>query len=131
MPVMKRLLGLCLGASTIALSLAACDAADSGMYGDPRYSDPCLQYASCGTCTPVPGCGWCFTATSGACVSHPDECAGATSFGWTWEQSGCHVPADAGTRDGVDGGSIRDAAVADAPADVSPSDAAVAPLDAR
>jgi hypothetical protein len=129
---MKRLLGWFLGASTIALSLAACDA-ESDVYGDPRYEDPCLQYASCGACTPVPGCGWCFTATSGACVSHPDECAGATSFGWTWEKSGCHVPAEAGTGEVPDGGAVTDAAVTvtDAPVDTSVVDAAVVKPDAR
>jgi hypothetical protein len=95
---MRRLLGLFLAASTIAIGLAACDD-DSGLYGYPsRYGgDYCRVYTSCDTCTPVAGCGWCFIGNKGACVAHPDECAGVSAFSWTWDPTGCHVGADAST----------------------------------
>jgi hypothetical protein len=99
-------------ACAVAVPLAACgdDSADSsyaygggggsgGTYGD------CSQYTSCGTCTPVDGCGWCFNATSGVCTTDPDNCLGAdvSEFTWTWEPTGCPgvdasvVPIEAGT----------------------------------
>ena len=82
-----------------ALVLGACesDSADDGgggcAYG---YHDACHQFASCGTCTPVNGCGWCFDSNgTGICAASPDECA-TPAFSWTWNPSGCRVPADAG-----------------------------------
>jgi hypothetical protein len=67
-----------------------------GGYGNPQ----CGQYATCGTCTPALGCGWCMTgasagASSGLCVDDPGDCPAATTLGWTWEPTGCH----AGTSD--------------------------------
>src|SRR4051812_25643239 len=110
---MRRLIGIFLAASTVAISLAACND-DSGLYGYPSqpYGDSCRLYTSCDTCTPVAGCGWCFVGNKGACVAHPDECAGVSAFSWTWDPSGCHLPADAsaGSTTGSDAASTTDAA---------------------
>jgi hypothetical protein len=80
-----------------AAVLAACEA--DSTQTDPPYSygyyDGCRQYASCGTCTPVLGCGWCFDSDgTGECVSTPAACS-TPVFSWTWNPSGCRVPADA------------------------------------
>jgi hypothetical protein len=101
-------------ACAVAVPLAACgdDSADSsyayggggGSSSGGTYGD-CSQYTSCGTCTPVDGCGWCFNATSGVCTTDPDNCLGAdvSEFTWTWEPTGCPgvdasvVPIEAGT----------------------------------
>jgi hypothetical protein len=79
-------------ASATALALGACNDDDqSASYssGGGYYAD-CSQYTTCGSCTPVAGCGWCFNATGGACTTHPDRCAyGVSEFTWTWDPSGC------------------------------------------
>jgi hypothetical protein len=89
-------LGFC---SVALLSFAvACTDDDGGPYGNGGSGDPCNQFATCGTCTPQNGCGWCSASNGqGLCASDPDECAGASSFDWTWNPSGCLVPVDAGT----------------------------------
>ncbi len=111
---MKRFLAVTLAASAIALGLAACD---SGYYGHDYYGhgygDPCQQFTSCGTCTPVMGCGWCTTANGSACLSDPDECAGAQQFSWTWEPSGCTYAPDASVTPIDGGGPVPDAGVPD------------------
>ena len=95
---MKRVVVAALTASAIALLVFACD--DGGYFDDSYgYSNGgqvfCPQYDSCETCTPVVGCGWCFTSDGrGTCHSGPDRCEG-TAFGWTWETTGCRVSADA------------------------------------
>jgi hypothetical protein len=93
---MKRLITMGLAASAVALLVVACDdSADSYGYGGTGYAS-CATYTTCASCTPVLGCGWCsFSNGSGACASEPDQCANKSSFGWTWEPVGCHVPADA------------------------------------
>jgi hypothetical protein len=88
---MQRTYAAILLATAIALPLGACgdDSSGGGSYG---YADPygCRQFTTCGTCTPEPGCGWCFHGTSGVCTSDPDQCAQVVSeFTWTWDPSGC------------------------------------------
>jgi hypothetical protein len=106
---MNRFLAAALLASTVAVSLGACgdDSSDVGYaYGAGSSSSggsTCSAYTTCGSCTPVDGCGWCFTATGGTCATDPDSCGDASEFTWTWEPSGCPgidasvVPLDAGT----------------------------------
>jgi hypothetical protein len=100
--MVRTFAGLVAGAA-LAVALGACDSSSSG--GDYGYapSVDCTQYTTCGTCTPVAGCGWCFNATSGVCTTDPDQCAYVTEFTWTWDPSGCPgvdagvVPLDAAT----------------------------------
>lgn len=91
----------------VAVPVAACGSDDNS--GDVEYAGPssggggdCSAYTTCGTCTPVDGCGWCFNATSGQCTTDPDSCSSTTEFTWTWDSTGCPdvdasvVPLDAG-----------------------------------
>ena len=58
-----------------------------------RFEYRCSEYLSCGTCTPIDGCGWCQTGVGeGMCVADPNECAGSAAFSWTWNPSGCFAP---------------------------------------
>ena len=67
-----------------------------GFTSDYGFRDGCRQFTSCGTCTPVEGCGWCFDADGrGLCAADPNECL-TPAFSWTWNETGCRVPADAG-----------------------------------
>ena len=123
-----------------ALVLGACenDSADDGGYAY-GYHDACHQFASCGTCTPVDGCGWCFDSNgTGMCAASPDECA-TPVFSWTWNPSGCRVPADAGagqvTTDDAAPAVPVDAAIvvtedAATESDATPLDAASLPAEA-
>jgi len=57
---MKRFLAVTLAASTLGLGAfsGACDTYDDrgdGYYGGRGYRDPCMQYTTCGSCTPVVG----------------------------------------------------------------------------
>ena len=92
---MNRLFSAFFSASAVALLLGACD---DGNYGPPNggYAvalapphSECRQYTTCGSCTPVPGCGWCFNTAGGGCARQPDECSQNTEFTWTWDPSGC------------------------------------------
>lgn len=97
-------------AAVIALGLGACDGNhdEYGMSGG-RSSADCSQHTTCGTCTPVVGCGWCFNGNGvGSCAADPDACKGS-AFSWTWEPTGCRVSADASTVPG-DAGTTTDAA---------------------
>ncbi len=73
---------------------AACDGGRWGYdyvypYGTGR-AYACSQFTSCGSCTPVEGCGWCAFQGGGACVSQPDFCGvHHEQFSFTWEPSGC------------------------------------------
>jgi hypothetical protein len=83
-----------------AIVLGACED-DSGAggadYAYGGFHDECHAFLSCGTCTPIEGCGWCFDSDgTGLCASSPDECT-TPAFGWTWNPSGCRIPADAST----------------------------------
>lgn len=85
-----------------ALILGACseDTTESSGSGSGYFSAmsaACRPYTTCSTCTPVLGCGWCFDSDgTGECVSGPDDCR-TQVFSWTWNESGCRIPADAGT----------------------------------
>jgi hypothetical protein len=105
---MKRFLATALFGAAIAVTLGACgdDSSDVGYAygaGGSGYTSSCSAYTTCGTCTPVDGCGWCFTATGGACATDPDSCGDASEFTWTWDPGGCPgadasvAPLDAGT----------------------------------
>jgi hypothetical protein len=102
-PVLAALLG--------AFCSLSCFSSD---YGPPPggygQAFSCQQLASCETCTPVLGCGWCQSGDKGICVDDPNDCARATSFSWTWELAFC--PAE------LDGGAdARDQTVTDAATD--------------
>lgn len=60
--------------------------------GRARITDPCLRFTSCGSCTPVRGCGWCTHegdgGVDGLCLSDPLSCPGP-KFTWTWEPLAC------------------------------------------
>jgi hypothetical protein len=86
---MGRSFGGLVVAGLVAAALGACnDSSGDGGYAGGSSVD-CSQYTTCGTCTPVAGCGWCFNATSGACTTDPDQCAYVSEFTWTWDPSGC------------------------------------------
>lgn len=100
---MNRWLGASILASVVAIALAACSDSSGAYYAVPASGGAsyCSQFTSCGTCTPVQGCGWCFTRSGGMCASGPDQC-GTLEFTWTWDPPGCPgadasvAPADAG-----------------------------------
>ena len=96
------------GWAAAALGMLACvavpacgsDHVDGGypgaVSGGGGFAESCRQFASCESCTPVSGCGWCFDSNGvGECAPDPDSC-GTPAFSWTWNASGCRVPADAG-----------------------------------
>ena len=93
-----------------ALTLGGCIVDDgSGSGGTYTPAQNCAAYVTCGTCTPVLGCGWCSVGAAGVCVTDPDQCAGAPAFSWTWVQSGCPGEADGGTStDGAADGGVTD-----------------------
>jgi hypothetical protein len=98
---------LCLG---ILTALVGClDPNDGGSgYGyqppGPRGPRRCEQFTTCGTCTPVLGCGWCWTGDKGLCTDQPNACAGATSFDWTWDLAECPATGDGGAAGASDAG---------------------------
>lgn len=67
--------------------------------------DPCARLASCATCTPVDGCGWC--GASGRCMSGSDSAPTAGTCGgrWAWLPTACASPSPS------DGGAAPDGAV--------------------
>jgi hypothetical protein len=90
----------------LGLILTGCmDSNDHGYYGQQPLT--CHDFRTCGSCTPVLGCGWCQIGDDGVCVSDPRECAVARSFTFNWEPNECpgvapgdaavQTPADAGT----------------------------------
>jgi hypothetical protein len=86
---MKRTATCALASCAIALLVGACD--DQRGHHESYGVDPCQTFSTCGTCTPIDGCGWCFSSGSGACLSSPDECATAYDGPviWTWDLGGC------------------------------------------
>jgi hypothetical protein len=74
-----------------ALTVGGCIADDGSGSNGTYTADPygCQRHTTCGSCTPVLGCGWCTIADKGLCVADPDQCAAAPAFQWTWELSGC------------------------------------------
>jgi len=123
----KRILAGALLALFTAVMASACDDGGDGYYyaGDGRGDDyGCHRHTSCGTCTPVDGCGWCQTGVGqGICASDPDQCANATAFSWTWDPSGCvgsAAPTDAGTATAADSATISAEDAAPSSADATP-----------
>jgi len=113
---MKNFIVALAAASFGALTAGACGGDDSYYSPGGGYVPPaaCAQLTTCGTCTPVIGCGWCYDSDgTGLCAADPDECP-TPSFSWTWNESGCRVAADAGvtsapTSPVADGGAGTDA----------------------
>lgn len=96
-------------AFVIALSSTSCiDPNESG----PEYRPlSCHDFRTCGSCTPVVGCGWCQIGDDGVCVSDPRECTVARSFTFNWEPNECPgnaTPSDGGadSSDGASGGFV-------------------------
>jgi hypothetical protein len=81
----------------IALTVGGCIDDDGRGYGGRRIHTDCSKFTACRGCTLALGCGWCSSGQDGICVSEPNVCAGATTFSWTWEASGCPGAVDAGT----------------------------------
>ncbi|HEY8038850.1 MAG TPA: hypothetical protein VIF15_03620 [Polyangiaceae bacterium] len=113
---MKRLLASALLACAVGLALGACDdRSNAGSYPSGGPSSVCTQYTTCGSCTPVSGCGWCFNALGGSCQTDPDQCTNVSEFTWTWDSAGCPgvdasvVPLDAGTTTGHEAGAVPEA----------------------
>lgn len=52
-------------------------------------TDPCNRYTTCGTCTPISGCGWC--GAMNRCVSGTmsGPRTGSCSSGWAWLPMEC------------------------------------------
>jgi len=103
-----QILALAFVAISVAISAGCIDpGGDEPVTYDHQGPRPgpvarCGQLTTCGACTPVLGCGWCWSGDKGLCASQPNDCASAMSFDWTWESSGCPTgPAassgDAGT----------------------------------
>jgi hypothetical protein len=92
---MTRTFAAAILASGVALALGACNDDSSPDYSSGYgggYGNSCSSYTTCGTCTPVSGCGWCFNGSTGACASSPDQCYDATNlseFTWSWDPTGC------------------------------------------
>ena len=98
---MKRIIVGALVASAafvIGVSLPACDGGPShhkAGHGSRSSARSCSRFATCDTCTPILGCGWCFNSGgAGTCAADPDECL-TPQFSWTWDPVGCRVSADA------------------------------------
>jgi hypothetical protein len=95
----------------ISVALVACgsDSSNIDYGGSTGYSASCSAFASCGACTPQNGCGWCYNSDgTGQCAPSPDECV-TPSFEWTWNPSGCRVPAMATPNATADGGEAPEA----------------------
>jgi len=126
-PAMKKRVPAILAACAGALVVSACGDHDHDRYRPPAV-DPCSSYSSCGTCTPVLGCGWCFVSSgssldvTGECSSTPCSPGYAGATGWTWDPSGCLVVAQptVGSDAGADSSSPGDASL---PTEAGPLDA--------
>jgi hypothetical protein len=108
-----------------ALLASACDDGGDrhGRHHHHQESASCSAESTCGTCTPVVGCGWCFTPDGGACVSGPDECP-TDATGWTWDPPGCDGDAGDAGEDASDASEASDVMHVPAEAGVGSSDAA-------
>ncbi len=133
MKLLRHVLTGALALVAVALAIGACD---DGQYGYDYGYGPnvaCGQFTSCDTCTPIQGCGWCYTGNgTGTCTDGPQDCSMEPGGGWTWDPSGCRVGAEAGTSGpGPDAAAARDGegdatedAAGDAPSDVGSRDGA-------
>src|SRR5262245_19931753 len=112
--MMRRLARFLVPIAWIGATVAACDGGGLRYRSNYDVHATCGPQTSCATCTPVLGCGWCFSATGGTCVDGPEECA-PTSPNFTWELSGCPEEgpdkADAGRHADAGGRVLADAAV--------------------
>lgn len=112
-----------------------CEADDGGHHHHWKDGDQpalsCSSFTSCGTCTPVLGCGWCaYEGGGGACTTGPDQCSGHT-FRWNWDPVDCPAGDDAGSDASSEASSeAATEASADAPADAASEAAAEAGDDA-
>jgi hypothetical protein len=92
----------------LAIFVAACsdqtDQVDRPAYGGyGGAASACAQYTTCGTCTPVNGCGWCAAGSGGYCSDDPYSCdQGAAT--WNWNPQGCRAAADASVKPSDAGG---------------------------
>lgn len=83
------MVGVALVASVVVAVAACDDESDGMMYSGRGSAVRCGDYKTCGTCTPVLGCGWCATGNgTGTCTDGPDNCSSAPQ-GWNWDPSGC------------------------------------------
>ena len=126
---MRRSLAATFAALAIGVLAGACDDGGYRHHGAFTRENPhCGQYATCGTCTPTLGCGWCFTGTSGGlCVEDPGDCPSATTTNWTWDPPGCssETAGDGGRGDAGYVAADASLAAGDAgPSDAGGSDAA-------
>lgn len=85
----------------------------------PETTDPCSDgSASCGSCTPVDGCGWCSASSTCTSGSSSGPSTGSCGGGWVWLPrdctssvapgtfgEGCDTLSDCATRLCVDDGS--------------------------
>jgi hypothetical protein len=119
MCVMRKTLARTWAALVVAFAVVACS--EEG-HPESAGAEPCSAYATCGACTPVPGCGWCQPAGAGFCVEDPNDCGGNNmEFYWTWDPTGCpRISPDASAL-------LPDASPPDAaPRDAAPRDSASA-----
>lgn len=95
-----------------AALMFGCSSDEHHMHARGDQAAPACGYqSSCGTCTPVLGCGWCqYEDGSGECTTGPSACT-RLKFRWNWEPTDCPVP-------------TTDAGVT--PADATPEDTAPA-----
>jgi hypothetical protein len=100
------LIAFLVSVSVIAFVSISCESRDDNYGPGPGLHDPeryCKQFTSCGTCTPVLGCGWCQSGDKGICLSDPDACGQhLNAFSWTWELAYCPATPDAGAAAGAD-----------------------------
>jgi hypothetical protein len=106
---MKRFtLGACL-ALGLGVLVGACGDDSAGGGGGGYVGPDCSQYATCGSCTPVLGCGWCQVGAAGFCASDPGTCGGGA---WQWDAGpgcGSDLPAKPGVNPASDAGGGNDA----------------------
>jgi hypothetical protein len=111
-------------ASTFVLTTSACD--DDQDARHERLGGSCHEQTTCGACTPIVGCGWCFASPgrgAGFCADGPDDCP-PDATGWTWDPPGCTGEADGGALG--DAGNAGDGSHVFADASVGTGDAAEA-----
>jgi hypothetical protein len=95
-----------------ALTLISMGCTDPSGYGHQYPPLTCHDFRTCGSCTPVIGCGWCQIGDDGICVADPRECKVARSFTFNWEPAECPgaAPVDAAGTAGDGGADARDGA---------------------
>lgn len=110
-------------AGVVVLASACDDRGPRPRHHRPPATSACALQTSCGACTPVLGCGFCFVPGSdagvggGVCVSDPADCP-RQSIGFAWEPSFCSA---------LDAGAGR--VTADASLVVADAGDALAPLE--